>query len=386
MIPLSEPVLSGNEALYVQECLESGWISSAGKFVSRLEKEVASKVGLSHGVATSSGTSALHLALLVAGVVPGEEVLVSDLTFIAPLNSLRYVGATPVLVDCEPQSWQMNVELVRNFLVRDCETRQGKLFNKASGGRIAALMPVHVLGHPVDIEPLRALASHFELPLIEDASESLGAFYRERPVGSTATIACYSFNGNKIVTGGGGGMLATDDQALAEKARYLSTQAKDDPLYYIHHEIGYNYRLSNLQAAVVVGQLEQLEHFVQKKRQIADFYRKELNTWQGLLDFQVEQDWARSSNWLFTLLLAGRASTSLGSLLETLIENKIQVRPLWQPMHLSKPYSSCQFLHNGRDWSADLVGRAISLPSSANLSEDQLARVCAQIGEFLRCL
>ena len=226
-LPLSEPCLQGNEWNYVRECLDSGWISSVGEFVNRFERQVAEYVGVKHAVATVNGTSALHIGLLVAGVQPDDEVLCSTLTFIATANAIRYAGAHPVFVDCEPDHWQMDPQLVRDFIRTRCRIENGELRNRTTGRRVAAIMPVHVLGHPVNLNELEVIAGETGLRLIEDAAESLGASWRGRKIGAAADIACVSFNGNKTITCGGGGMLLTNSKADADRARYLTTQAKD---------------------------------------------------------------------------------------------------------------------------------------------------------------
>ncbi len=249
VVPLSVPEIRGNEWKYVKECLDTGWVSSVGSYVDRFERAMAGYIGCRRAVATVNGTAALHVALRVAGVEPDDEVLVSDLTFIAPVNAVRYLGAWPVLIDAEPDYWQMDPRQVADFLRRQCGVKQGRWHNKATGRRVRALLPVHILGHPVDMAPLVELAREFDLVVVEDASESLGAKCRQRQVGSLGDIACFSYNGNKLITTGGGGMIVTDNEAWADKAKYLTTQAKDDPLEYVHGEIGYNYRLTNVLAA-----------------------------------------------------------------------------------------------------------------------------------------
>jgi perosamine synthetase len=255
-IPLSEPSIGGNEWKYVKECLDTNWVSSAGAFVDRFEAELAAYAGAQYGIATSNGTSALHVALLAVGVLPDDEVIVSTLTFIAPANAIRYVGAWPVFMDADATYWQMDVEKLADFLNNGCKWQDGQLKNIATGRRVSAILPVHILGHPCDMDPIIALAEKYGLKVIEDATESLGAQYKEHAVGTMGHVGCFSFNGNKLLTTGGGGMVVTNDSALAERVRYLTTQAKDDPLEYVHNEVGFNYRLTNIQAAIGCAQLE----------------------------------------------------------------------------------------------------------------------------------
>ncbi|MEZ4731762.1 MAG: aminotransferase class I/II-fold pyridoxal phosphate-dependent enzyme [Caldilineaceae bacterium] len=249
-IPLCVPEIRGKEWQYIKECLDSGWVSSVGAYVERFEQMVADYVGAKYAVATVNGTAALHIALLVAGVQPGDEVITSDLTFIAPINAIRYVGAYPVLMDAEPHYFQIDVQKVSDFIQQECRWQNGRLWNKRTQRPVTAILPVHILGHPIDIDPLIALAQEYNLRLIEDATESLGALYKGRKLGHLGEVACFSFNGNKLITTGGGGMIVTDDEAWASKAKYLTTQAKDDAIEFIHGEIGYNYRLTNIQAAM----------------------------------------------------------------------------------------------------------------------------------------
>ena len=302
MIPLSVPEIHGNEWKYVKECLDSNWVSSAGPFVDRFERMVADYVGTGHAVATVNGTAALHLALLVASVKPNDEVLVPALTFIAPANAVRYAGAWPVFIDAEPAYWQMDAEKVLNFLEHRCRWANGELRNQHTGRRVRAILPVHILGHPCDIDPLVEIARRFNLVVIEDATESLGAMYKERMVGHLGNVACFSFNGNKVITTGGGGMIVTDNAAWAERARYLSTQAKDNPVEYIHNEIGYNYRLTNIQAALGCAQMESLPRFIETKRTIAAQYHESLGSVPGIAPMP-EASWARSIFWMYTVLV-----------------------------------------------------------------------------------
>lgn len=376
LIPLSVPEIRGNEWLYIKECLDAGWVSSAGVYVEKFEAMVASAVGRRHAVAVCNGTSALHIALLVAGVSAGDEVLVSDLTFIAPVNAVTYASAHPVLVDAEPEFWQMNIDLVENFL-RRCRRSGAEILNADTGRRIAAILPVHALGSPVNIERLCALAAEFGIPVIEDATESLGAMFQGKAVGSHGTCACFSFNGNKILTTGGGGMVVTDDDELAARAKYLSTQAKDNSVEYVHKSIGYNYRLTNIQAAMGCAQMERLVDYVEAKRLIAKRYEQAFAGLAGV-DVMKEPAFARSSFWMYTILL-DREVLHLGSrdLLARLSAENIQSRPLWEPMHLSLPHRNAQYLGDGV--SEKLYRDALSLPCSVGLPEQDQERVIAAV-------
>jgi perosamine synthetase len=376
-IALCVPELRGNEWKYVKECLDSNWVSSAGPFVEKFEESIASFVGAEHAVAVSSGTAALHVALLIAGIQPDDEVLVSDLTFIAPANAIRYANAWPIFVDAEPTHWQMDVNRVIDFLEKDCDWSKGALINRTTGRRVKAIMPVHILGQPVDMDPLLAVAEKYELAVIEDATESLGAKYKEQNVGNLGHIGCFSFNGNKLITTGGGGMVVTNDSRFATRAKYLTTQAKDDPIEYTHREVGYNYRLTNIQAAMGYAQMELVPEFVEIKRKIAAGYKNGLAGVPGI-STMIEPSYARSVFWLNTILVdEENYGMDSRALMKKLGQRGIQARPLWEPLHKSLAHESAQSL--GGEVAADLNRRALSLPSSVGLSDEQLAEVIEAI-------
>lgn len=376
-IPLSVPEIGGNEWTYVKECLETGWVSSVGAFVERFEKDVSRVAGTRLGVATSSGTSALHVALLAAGIQHDEEVAVSTLTFIAPANAVRYVGAWPVFIDADEATGQMDPSRLAEFVEQRC-TRVGEyLVNRDTGRRVTGVLPVHILGHPVDMDPVLAIAREHGLVVIEDASESLGATYKGRPVGQLADAACFSFNGNKLVTTGGGGMLVTDKRDLARRAYYLTTQAKDDPVEFVHRETGFNYRLTNLLAAVGVAQLERLDEYVERKRAIAKRYAEGLSGTPGLA-MLGEAPWARSSFWLSVLrVTADEAGLDSRQLLRALEAQRIQTRPLWQPMHRSPAHRGAT--HVGGEVAEVLNRECLALPCSIGLSHEDQERVIESI-------
>lgn len=372
-IPLCVPNLAGQEAAYVAECVETNFVSSVGPFVDRFEEEFASYVGLPSAVAAVNGTSALHIALLVAGVQPGDEVLVSTLTFIAPVNAIRYANAVPVFIDAEPTFWQMDTAKAIAFLEEQCDSRDGALWNKRTGRRVRAIMPVHILGHPVNIDPLLDAARRYGLLVVEDASESLGASYKGRVVGTLGDIAAFSFNGNKLITTGGGGMVVTRNADWSRHARYLTTQAKDDPIEFVHGAIGYNYRLPNLLAALGCAQLEQIDAFLATKRRIARRYTEALAEIDGLTPM-TEAPWASSAYWLFTVLIdEGRTGVGRRELMHVLDAERIQTRPLWQPAHQSPAHrdlgrASCPVAD-------ELQRTALSLPSSTGLTDEDQDRV-----------
>jgi len=376
-IPLCVPEIRGNEWKYVKDCLDTGWVSSVGAYVDKFEAETARYVGVQHAVATVNGTAALHISLLVAGVRQDDEVLVSALTFIAPANAVRYIGAWPVFMDAEPLSWQMDTQKVEEFLRKQCRWMDGALRNKTTNRRVKAILPVHILGHPVDLDPLMSLAEEFDLAIIEDATESLGATYKGRRIGQIGHLTCFSYNGNKVLTTGGGGMITTNNESWASKARYLTTQAKDDPLEYVHGEIGFNYRLTNLQAALGCAQMELLDTFVDRKRAIAATYRRALESCQGI-QLQETAAWAGNTAWLFTILIREAAfGISSRELMRRLSTRGIDTRPLWQPLHQSPAHRHSQ------SWNvsaADVLHRdALSLPCSVGLTGSDQQRVISEI-------
>ena len=381
-IPLCVPEIRGNEWAYVKECLDANWVSSGGAYVNRFEQAVAARAGVAHGAATVNGTAALHVALLLAGVRPGDEVLVSTLTFIAPVNAIRYAGAHPVFIDADAETWQMDARMTVDFLETACRERGRVLRNRATGRRIAAILPVHILGHPVDMDPIVEAARRHRIAVVEDATESLGAEYRGRPVGHLGDVACFSFNGNKIITTGGGGMIVSDNERWIHRARYLTTQAKDDPVEYVHTELGYNYRLTNLQAAMGVAQMEQLDAYLAAKRRIAAEYAERLRAVPGLAPLG-EAPWAKSTFWMSAIRVDADAyGMDSRALMRRLEEKGIQTRPLWQPIHRSAAHS--QDASTRCPVSERLNREALTLPCSVGLTADQQERVIAEIAAGAR--
>ncbi len=367
IVPLIEPEIRGNEWKYVKECLDTNWVSSVGSYVDRFEKNIAEQAGAQFAIATVNGTAALHIALILADVQADDEVLVSSLTFIAPANAIRYVGAWPVFIDAEPIYWQMSPERVIEFLDHGCRWDGKALWNLQTGRRVKAILPVHILGHPVDLDPILEVAAKYSLPVVEDATEGLGARYRGKNVGGVGHVGCFSFNGNKIITTGGGGMIVTNNAEWAERARYLTTQAKDDPIEYVHNDIGYNYRLTNVLAAIGCAQVEQLDSYVKAKRRIAKRYQESLSSLPGT-QIPGEADWAFSTYWMYTILVdQGKSGLDSRKLLAELAARRIQTRPLWQPLHRSAAHDP-----SGSPpcpTSDALYRHAISLPCSVGLTE-----------------
>lgn len=382
VIPLSVPHLAGNEWAYVKECLDTGWVSSAGPFVERFEQAVTKVTGAGHGVAVVNGTAALHVALLAAGVGSGDEVLVSTLTFVAPVNAVRYCGAHPVFMDADPQTWQMDPAKVAEFLEEECEQRSAGLVNRRTGRPIRALLPVHILGLAAEIDVFVDLARCYDLRLVEDAAEGLGVRVRGRHVGTFGDTGALSFNGNKIITAGGGGMVITADPARAERARYLTTQAKDDALEYVHNSVGYNYRLTNLQAALGAAQVEQLSGFIARKRAIAARYAEAFRHRPDIIPMPVPAAHVEPTYWLYTVLLPeGTTIEARQAVVAELHHRGIGARPLWHPVHTLPPYREDQAYRV--EHAPRLYTRAISLPSSVGLSGADQERVIAAVNEVL---
>ncbi|MFM9872947.1 MAG: LegC family aminotransferase [Fimbriimonadaceae bacterium] len=372
-IPLSIPHLAGREWEYVKDCLDTGWVSSVGSYVNKFEEEFAKVVSTNYAVACSNGTTALQVALQCCGVQPGDQVLVSDLTFIASANAISHLGATPIFIDAEPRYWQMDPAEVADYLGNECTFTKGETFHKASGQRVKAVMPVHILGIPVDLNPILELAQEYNLAVVEDATESLGATYHHHCVGSIGDMAAFSFNGNKLITTGGGGMITTNNPELAKRAKHLTTTAKIDPVEFIHDEIGYNYRLVNLLAAVGVAQLEQLPTFLAKKKEIASWYQELLKDNHDI-HLMTEPDYGKSANWLYTVKFPHR---SWRSIQKTLEDNQIQTRPLWQCLHQSPAYK--HLTQKECPIATHLQNECLSLPCSISLTQDQAERVATQL-------
>ncbi|MDD2714812.1 MAG: LegC family aminotransferase [Candidatus Wallbacteria bacterium] len=379
-IPLSVPSFQGNELKYVTECIKTEWVSTAGAYVEKFEKEIADYTGSKYAIACANGTSALHVSLLVAGVMSGMEVIVPTLTFIAPVNTVNYVGARPIFMDCD-DFLNINVDKTIDFCEKECRFDGKNLINKSSSAVVKAIIPVHIFGHPVDIEPLMELAARFNLTVIEDATESLGSYYKTgkykgRKAGTIGELGCLSFNGNKIITTGGGGMILTSDEKLAQKAKYLTTQAKDDDVYYVHNEVGYNYRMTNIQAALGVAQLEQLPKYVEIKRKNYLVYKEKISEIPGL-DLIDEPAYSFSNYWMYSLLIGEEYRLSRDELLKKLSKAGIQSRPVWKLNHEQKPYVYA--LAHKIEKAEKLYQRILSIPCSVSLSSQDVSRVCKTI-------
>ena len=372
MLLLSGPNIAGNEWKYVKNCLDTGWVSSVGSYVTQFENMVAEFAGVKYGVATSSGTTALHISLMLAGVKQNDYVIAPNITFIASINSIKYTGADPVLIDVDTAGWQMDLDLLEEFLEKETGHRNGELVYKKNGRVIRCIMPVHVLGNVCDMDRLSVLAKMYDLPVIEDATESLGTYYKGKHTGSFGKMGCFSFNGNKIITTGGGGVIVTDDEELAKKAKHLTTQAKSDPFEYIHDEVGYNYRLVNVLAAMGVGQMELLPSFIKRKKEVDKYYRKGLTDIGDIRFQQIEKE-VDCNMWLFTFMTEKQKEV-----LRVLNENNMQSRPFWVPMNQLRMFKDDIFYtkDNKSDY---LYHRCLSIPCSTNITDVELSTVIEKI-------
>jgi len=371
-IALSLPNMAGNEWKYVKDCLDTGWISSVGSYVTKFEQMVADFAGAKYGIAAVNGTAALHISLLLSGVKQHDYVILPNLTFVASANSIKYLGAEPLLIDADPLLWQMDLDLLEEFLSTQTEVKGKELFYKKDGRRIGAIMPVHILGNMCDMDRFASIVSQYPLPVVEDATEALGTTYKGKSAGTFSPLAAFSFNGNKIISTGGGGVIVTDDEALAKHAKHLTTTAKASADEYYHDEVGYNYRLVNVLAAIGVAQMELLPSFIERKKQVVTFYKKELS---GVADIRFQQELAEvnTNGWLFTI-----QTEKQQALLDHLNANKILSRRFWMPMNKLPMYKDCVYIHH-KDQSDYIYNTCLSIPSSTNITDEELAIVTREI-------
>lgn len=376
---LHVPTFAGNEWGYVKECIDTGWVSSAGEFVNRFERAVAEYTGAPYAIATVNGTAALHMALMLAGVgrpvgaLGGgdaspdaqDEVLMPALTFVATANAVAYTGAVPHFVDVDPTTFGVHPQALAAYAQHAFERRGGRLVNRKTGRRVSALIVMHAFGHPADLAGLQGLCREWDIPLIEDAAESLGSFYQGRHTGTFGRLGVLSFNGNKIITTGGGGMILTADPELAAAAKHLTTTAKLPHAWeYVHDRVGYNYRLPNINAALGVAQMERLPQLLAAKRKLFERYRAAFEGIQGVTILREPPD-GQSNYWLNALVLDEALADQRDPLLKALSDAGFQVRPIWQPMHLLPMYRDCPRMD--LPVTESLARRVINLPSSAHL-------------------
>jgi len=363
---LHEPTFHGNEWEYVKRCIDTGWVSTAGQYVDEFENRLVALTGAKHAVATNTGTAALHVCLKIAGVQAGDEIVVPALTFVATANAVSYCGAIPHFADVSETTLGLDPAKLAQHLKRTTEKADGACRNRATGRRIRAVVPMHTFGHPVDLVALDPVCREFGLVLIEDAAESLGSHYRGRHTGTRGLAGALSFNGNKIVTTGGGGAVLTDSPELARAARHMTTTARVGTGWeFVHDQVGYNYRLPNLNAALGLAQLEQLPALLKRKRELAARYIKGFAEFRGARAFEAPE-FAESNYWLNTLLLDADRAAERDAVLKTLNDHGVGARPAWRLMHRLPMYGDCPRMDLGV--AEDLERRIINLPSSAHLA------------------
>lgn len=384
-IPLSIPFLQGNEWQYIKECLDSGWVSSSGEMVNRFEQQIAEYTGSKYAVATINGTTALQIALQLVDVMPGDEVIIPTLTFIAPVNAIHYNNATPVFMDSDDY-FVVDIEKTIAFIEKETVFKNGKTFNIKTKRRITAIIPVHVFGNAANLNELYEICINRNIAIVEDACESLGTVFKNgyfsgKHTGVIGDVGCLSFNGNKIITAGGGGMLLVNEEKHAQRAKYLTTQSKDDSNLFIHNEIGYNYRLSSLQAALGIAQFEQLQYFINRKREIYQIYSDKLSSVSGL-DIARVPDYALNNHWLNLIVLDWNIlGIDRDSVQNALYEAGIDSRPVWKANHTQKMFADCQTYKI--EIAPILIANSLCLPSSVGLSDDNVNYIVNELINLL---
>lgn len=362
-IPLHEPRFNGNEKKYLSDCIDSTFVSSVGKYVDTFEEEFAKKIGSKYAIATVNGTAALHISLILSDVKKDDEVITQALTFIATCNAISYIGAKPVFVDVDVDTMGLSPKSLENFLETNCEIKNNQCINKTTKKTIKACVPMHTFGHACRITEIKDICDKWNISLVEDAAESLGSYYNEKHTGTFGKIAAFSFNGNKIITSGGGGVIVTDDETLAKRAKHLTTTAKvPHPFEYVHDEIGYNYRMPNLNTALLVAQLEQLDKFVENKKELALKYDEFFKDIDGI-DFIKQPKNSSSNYWLQSIKLKDKKQRD--EFLEFTNKNGVMTRPIWKLMNELNMFKDCQ--------STDLTNseyleqRVVNIPSSVRI-------------------
>lgn len=363
-ISIAMPVFNGNEKKYLNECIETGWVSANGRFIDEFEKEFASFCGTKYSLACSNGTVALHLAMRALGIKPDDEVIMPAFTYIATANSVAYCGGKPVFVDSEPGTW--NIDPLE--------------IEKAITSKTKAIMPVHIYGLPANMDQIISIAKEYNIPVVEDAAEAHGAMWGDRRVGSVGDIGSFSFFGNKIITSGEGGMLVTNDEELYEKMRFFRSQGVDPSKRYWHLELAYNYRMTNMQAAVGLGQLEKIDWHINERRRVADLYKERLKDFREyVIDQEIPKE-ATHSYWMYTILLTNNVKLSRDEVMSKMEEKNIEMRPAFYPMHIMPPYFD-RDLHLPN---AETIGfRGINLPSHAMLKEDDIDYIVSTLKEII---
>ena len=383
-IPLSIPNFEGNEEKYVLDAVHQGWVSTGGAYIVQFEEKLAAFLRVEKAAACQSGTSALHLALVACNVKPGDLVIVPTVTFIAAVNPVKYQFAEPVFMDCD-DSLCMNPEKLRSFCEIECELQEEHLVYKKTGQVVKAVVVVHVFGNLADMEQIMEIAGQYHLKVIEDATEALGSHFTDgkyagKMAGTIGDYGAYSFNGNKIITTGGGGAITAKNPSDLDYVKYLSTQAQDDALYYVHNEIGYNYRMTNVQAAIGVAQLELLSEFIQRKQKNYDTYQKCLKK-IGLPQLLEFRQGTESNKWFYSFPIPKECAVEVRTLIESLQNEKIQTRPIWGLIHEQKPYQSdiAYEIEKAEEYSRCII----NVPCSTNLTEEEIERVVKVLADKL---
>ena len=362
-IPVGNPVFNGNEKRYVDDCIDTGWISSNGKYIKEFEKRFASFCSVRKAVSCCNGTVALHLPLLAYGIGPGDEVIVPTLTYIATANAVSYCGAKPVFVDSDTETWNMDPSKIEE-----------RITHKTRG-----IIVVHLYGHPVDMDPILEIAKKYKLFVIEDAAEAHGALYKGRKVGSLADVATFSFFGNKIMTTGEGGMVVTDDESLAEKILMLKGQGMDPGRRYWFPIVGYNYRMTNIEAAIGLAQLEQIDWHLSRRREIAGMYYTHLEGLSEFIELPVEKPWARHSFWMFSIFLKDTVEVSRDEFMDLLEKKGVETRPIFYPMHVLPPYREPEICY---PVATRIASRGINMPTHASLTEEDIAYIAGLVRDI----
>lgn len=381
LIPLSVPNLSLDILENIKETIETGWISTGGRFIKEFEEKIAEYVGVKRAVACQSGTAGLHLALRVLDIEHGDEVIVPTLTFIAAVNPVKYLNAEPIFMDCD-DSLNMDMNKLEEFLEKQCNYIDGKVINKKTKKQIKAIVVVHVFGNPANMEKLMDIKEKYNLKLIEDSTEALGSYYLDgkyagKHCGTIGDIGVYSFNANKIITTGGGGMVVSSSENLLNKVAFLGIQAKKDPLYFIHDDIGYNYRMTNIQAAFGIEQIDRLEGFIDTKIRNHNLYKDAIENIEGLSLLRFRKD-TRANHWLYSVIVdKEKYPMDRDELLRDLNDNNIQTRPLWGLIHKQKPYLKNQAYNIEK--ALYYEKHLLNVPCSTNLSEDEINIVVGKL-------
>ena len=383
MIALNEPNITGNEIKEVKSSIKSTWVSTSGKYIKRFESLISNFTNSKNVVALSSGTSALHLSLRAIDIKKNEEIIVPAITFIATINSINYVNASPIFMDVD-KTHNLDINKTIKFIKEETFTNKIGTFNKKTKKRIGAIIPVHMWGNYCDFQKLKPLCKQKKIKIIEDASEALGTFQNKKNIthaGTNGDIGCLSFNGNKILTTGAGGAIITNNYSYAKKILYLSTQAKDDAIRFVHNDIGYNYRMTNLNAAFGCGQFKSLKKFIKNKKKIHDFYKKKISKLNGINLLENSNHFA-SNNWL-NIIEIDKNKTKINPfyIYKKLKEKNIQTRLVWMPNHLQKQYKNCQKYKIKK--SVDIFNKSLCIPSSTNLTKYNLNKIYTVLKKIL---